>query len=395
MNATTALYSFWRLKRAANKRLFDFEETQPLHKYVQKGYKINLTRYPHLHLAILGSHIYLSPWLSRDTLRSSPTTVPRGALVAFVESWLHLLTEPLDMEIAKDIRLIDTTTTWEQWVSQVEVIVNLREEFRCSNQRNTAYPITQRRLNWRYRLAYQCGIPFDGYKDLTGGLKGEWSFQFRLKSRHFRDRYQLPSDLQDPRGVPGAEATGSTVQHALSAHRKKGYKLKGRKQGFGLGKPDVPRSPQKETKEKVALSEQSVPRLQGSDGPSESDTAVLHAACANCKHSTKGDIIHVPQDRTEYAFERCDHHLMGFGRTSTQTSLRSAETFPIHPIESKPARTSTKNPMDSLPGDSLELLGENSPDNFITPILLTTDVSRHAEDSGAITTERQHIADTA
>ena len=289
--------------------------------------------------------------------------MPRGALVAFLESWLHLLSEPLDLQIAKHIHLINVDTSWKQWIRQVEAIVTLVEDFRQSHPHSIEYPITQRRLSWRYRLAYRCHIPFDGYKDLIEGVQGEWSFQCHLESSYFRDRYQRDRDSWTQSGDSATMLTKVAIQNALSAYREGKSNSQGPNQAVDPRRSGAFSPPRKEAKKITSPSAESFPTYPKAS--SRLYQVILHATCPSCKHYTNGRFIDLPQDQSRharFACDRCGRHMMGFGRTSTQTSLASIDSIPIDTAGRKSSPPNDRPPLvESLPRDSLDLLRENSP----------------------------------
>ena len=149
---------------------------------------------------ILGSRLYLSTWLPESALASassSPNEVPLPALFGFLQSWSDLVSQPLDLELAKDLGLIDDNTTWTEWNAQVRVQRVLSEQHGLESWRQrTEYPLTQRRLRWRYRLARNCRVPFGGtYKHYLKGVQGEWIFSCQFKPKDLINHY-LPAFLE-------------------------------------------------------------------------------------------------------------------------------------------------------------------------------------------------------
>ena len=65
----------------------------------------------------------------------------------------------------------------------------------------------------------------------------------------------------------------------------------------------------------------------------EATPTIIHLSCASCKHYNKHRSFDIPRDESSHlriTCERCGYQMIGFGRSSTQTTLASIETLPIN-----------------------------------------------------------------
>ena len=79
-----------------------------------------------------------------------------------------------------------------------------------------------------------------------------------------------------------------------------------------------------------------MPYSHGVDLPEESyesDPINLHISCPFCKHYNKHRRFGMPRDPAKHArvrCEKCGDYMIGFGRSSTQTTLASVESYPLN-----------------------------------------------------------------
>ena len=110
----------------------------------------------------------------------------------------------------------------------------------------------------------------------------------------------------------------------------------------------------------------------------------FHGTCPNCEHFHKYRFIAVPvtgNSHVRVACEACGHHIVGLGRTDTQFSLASVESFPLNsqgqvePIQNQPnifdPAPSAQDHTGAQRTDSSESRHESP-----SPFLTTTDPSR-------------------
>lgn len=94
--------------------------------------------------------------------------------------------------------------------------------------------------------------------------------------------------------------------------------------------------------------------LDRSDSSDRIVTLHYHGSCSKCHHFHRhvafdvhlGDEIH-----TRFRCERCGHPILGLGRTDTQNSLASQDSFPIvnSAVETIPAQSACSNRLDAHP----------------------------------------------
>ena len=73
-------------------------------------------------------------------------------------------------------------------------------------------------------------------------------------------------------------------------------------------------------------------RVDTDEEPCVSNNMILHTSCASCKHFNKHRNISISHDQSRHAriaCERCGYNMMGFGRSSTQTTLASVDSLPM------------------------------------------------------------------
>ncbi|KAL9098418.1 MAG: hypothetical protein Q9163_005915 [Psora crenata] len=69
---------------------------------------------------------------------------------------------------------------------------------------------------------------------------------------------------------------------------------------------------------------------------------IVHQSCSKCKHFNKHRSFQIPRDQSRHKrlqCERCGYHMIGIGRSSTQTTLASVESIPSQGPEASLWRT--------------------------------------------------------
>ncbi|KAG8528884.1 uncharacterized protein KY384_006573 [Bacidia gigantensis] len=128
----------------------------------------------------------------------------------------------------------------------------------------------------------------------------------------------------------------------------------------------------------------------------DSTSTFLHSSCGKCKHFNRYIPFKIPQDGSKHErfyCEKCTYPIVGFGRTSTQTTLASADSLSLNEYgRPRPPRIricTNKDDLESRPalmGKSLTPLSERSPTSRLdhSPILPSDEENSKARDKDSV-----------
>lgn len=123
--------------------------------------------------------------------------------------------------------------------------------------------------------------------------------------------------------------------------------------------------------------DESTPRSSSlDDNPHETMEIPFHGSCPKCHHLHTNSPFTIFTDSTKHSRFQCDachHHILGIGRTSTQTTLASVESIPVHSNRhSVTSRPSNLQVCTNAPPQASTVDSPTRPDQLNTPPHLST-----------------------